>query len=38
MDHTLIVIDYISQMIPATVMSFAHTHGIVGQIDIAVIT
>lgn len=35
--HTLIVINYISQMVPATVMSFAHTHRIVGQVDIAVI-
>lgn len=35
--HTLIVIYYIPQMIAATVVGFAHAHGVVREVDIAVI-
>lgn len=38
LEHTLIVIDNIAQMVTSTVMSFAHTHRVMSEVDIAVIT
>ena len=35
--HTLIVVDNIAQVITSAVVSFAHAHGVVGEIDIAVV-
>ena len=35
--HTLIVVDNIAQMVTSAVVSFAHTHGVVGEVDIAVV-
>ena len=36
--RTLVVVDYIPQVILPGVVSFAHTHGVVGEIHIAVVT
>ena len=33
----LIVVDYISEVVAATVVCFAHAHGIVGEVDVAVV-
>jgi hypothetical protein len=35
--RTLVIVDDISQMVSTTVMGFPHTHGVVGEVDIAVI-
>lgn len=34
---TLVVVYDISQMIPAAVVGFPHAHGVVGEVDIAVV-
>lgn len=36
-EHTLVVIDNIAQMITSAVMSFAHTHRVMSEVDIAII-
>ena len=36
--HTLVVVYDIPKVVSTTVVSFAHTHGIVREVDIAVIT
>jgi len=33
----LVIINYISKMVSATVMSLAHAHGIMREVDIAII-
>lgn len=35
--RTLVVVNYISQVISSSIMRFAHTHRVVSKIDIAVI-
>ena len=35
--RTLVVIDYISQVIPSAVVRLSHTHGVVCEVDIAVV-
>jgi hypothetical protein len=35
--HTLVVVYYISKMISAAVMGLPHAHGVVGEVDIAVV-
>lgn len=35
--RTLVVIDDIAKVIPSAVVSFPHAHGIVGEVDIAVV-
>lgn len=35
--RTLIVIDNIAQMVTASIMSLAHTHGVVSEVYIAVV-
>lgn len=35
--RTLVVVYHISQMISAAVMGFPHAHGVVGEVDIAVV-
>lgn len=35
--RTLVIVDYISQMVSTAVMSLAHTHRIVREVDIAVV-
>lgn len=37
MKRTLVVVNDISQMISAAVMGFPHAHGVVGEVDIAVV-
>lgn len=34
---TLVVVDYVAQMVSPTVVSFAHAHRVVREVDIAVI-
>ena len=38
MVRTLVVVDYISQMVAAAVVRLAHAHGVVGEVHIAVVT
>lgn len=33
----LVIVNYVSQMVSTTVVSLAHTHGIVREVDIAII-
>lgn len=33
----LVIVDYISEVVSAAVVGFAHAHGVVGEIDIAVV-
>jgi hypothetical protein len=35
--RTLIVVDDIAEVVAAAVVSFAHAHGVVGEVDIAVV-
>ena len=35
--RTLVVVDHISQMVSAAVVGFAHAHGVVSKVDIAVV-
>jgi hypothetical protein len=35
--RTLIIVYHISEVISAAVMGFSHTHGVVGEVDIAVV-
>ena len=35
--RTLVVVDNISEVVAAAVVRFADTHGIVGEVDIAVV-
>ena len=35
---TLVVVDYIAKVVAAAVVGFAHAHGVVREIDIAVVT
>lgn len=35
--HTLVVVYHIAQMVLATIVSFAHAHGVVGEVYIAVV-
>ena len=35
---TLVVVDYVAEVIATAVMGFAHTHGVVREVDIAVVT
>lgn len=37
LSHTLVVIDYISQVVSAAVMGLSHAHRVMGEVDIAVI-
>ena len=36
--HTLVVVDHIPEVILAGVVSFPYTHGVVGEVHIAVVT
>ena len=36
--RTLVVIDYISEVVSAAVVCFSDAHGVVGEVDIAVVT
>lgn len=35
--RTLVVVYHISKMVSSTVMGFPHTHGVVGEVHIAVV-
>jgi hypothetical protein len=35
--RTLIILDHVPQVVAAGIVGFAHRHGVVGEIDIAVV-